>query len=852
MISAPSPIRFGNAEVRPSAREVLLDGRPAAIGARALDVLLALIERRERVVSKHELLDLVWPGLVVEENNLQVHISALRKLLGPQPIATIPGRGYRFTAQLAESDASDSRPAPSPATSAAAAASQLPEDPPTNLPARQVHLIGREADVTAVAELLLAHALVSIVGAGGIGKTRLAQTVAHEQRRAFTEGVWWVDLAPINDPAGIVSAVAQAIGATGSATPATAKSVASALRRGRVLLVIDNCEHLLDGATELAGELLRDCPELHILVTSQELLRLPGEQAFRLGGLAVPRADEAADASAGAVALFIERAHAADRRMQFDSDALNTVATICRDLDGIPLAIELAAARAPLLGLRGLRDRLQERFSLLTGGSRMALRRHQTLRAALDWSHGLLSDDERKVFRRLGVFTGGFSLPLAQAVVADERIDQWTALDLLAHLVEKSLVTTDAHNLAGEPRYRLLETARAYALEQLNAAGETRALLRRHAQALHDLLLPFYLRVGTFPPAAWAIVGAELDNLRSAHDWSMQREGDRALGCALLSVSVRTWWANGQLLEGVERCLLQLKEPMPAEIEARLQLTVARLGYLTSRADCLEAARRAAELCRQLGDPLSEGDALLRLVLIGTRRGLNDETDAALAAAEHLAQPDWPPMQRGLLALARATRCLRLDDIEGALAAAWQQVQCNRDGQSAIGVQMALSNVATHEFELGHRDAAVERLEGVAAELRRLDPRGTHLGATLGQLCAALGVRNGPGDAERALDYGRESWPLLRRLERANWVIESMGVAHARYGAGELGVRLIGFAQASRIANGEVFQPAQRRMAAGILVDFEETYGQDRVKAWLGAGARLDEDAAIALAFGAD
>ena len=285
-------------------------------------------------------------------------------------------------------------------------------------------------------------------------------------------------------------------------------------------------------------------------------------------------------ADVGAVALFVTRAQEADPRTIFDASNLEAAAAICRALDGLPLAIELAAARVSTLGLRAVRDRLDARFKLLTGGARATLRRHQTLRAALEWSHGLLNEAERLVFRRLGVCAGGFTMELAQAVAGDEHLDDWAVLESLSALVDKSLVVAES----GEPpRYRLLETTRAFAIERLAVAGETASLLRRHAQALYDYLLPLAARHYSLSLAEMQRGHAELDNLRAALDWAVSSEGDRTLAYGLLGASNFVWYHGGQQLEGCERCRRLLPvDGIAPDIEARFQLTHARLG----RGDC--------------------------------------------------------------------------------------------------------------------------------------------------------------------------------------------------------------------------------------------------------------------------
>ena len=437
------------------------------LGQRAFDVLHALIERRERLVTKNELLDIVWRGVVVEENNLQVQISALRKLLGPQVIATIPGRGYRFTAAL--DGAADVGQTPAMAIPVPAAMpSSPPVAPQTNLPTELPVLYGRDSDLAALCTLIDAHGLVTVVGAGGIGKSRLAQAVAHAQVGRWPDGAWMVELAGLSDPALLPNAVAQVLHITLTGQGDALEALVVGMARRTALLVLDNCEHMLDAVAALVQAVQKNAPSVRLLATSQEPLHLPAEQQFRVLPLAVPTATTADHwREFGAVALFEARVRAVDPRFALTDESLPLAVDICRRLDGLPLAIEMAAARVATLGLRPVRDKLDARFKLLTGGSRATLRRHQTLRAALEWSHQLLNDAEQAVFRRLGVFAGGFTMGMAQALASDAQLDEWAVLDHLSALVDKSLVVADA----GEaPRYRLLESARAFALEQLALA----------------------------------------------------------------------------------------------------------------------------------------------------------------------------------------------------------------------------------------------------------------------------------------------------------------------------------------------------------------------------------------------
>ena len=529
----------------------------------------------------------------------------------------------------------------------------------------------------------------------------------------------------------------------GSDRPAV-DTVASVLAPQRLLLVLDNCEHLTDAVAEFVDTVCAAAPGLRVLVTSQETLKSADEHVYRLGALAVPARDAAADAPhAGAVEMFAARAEAVDPRFTLTPDNLPAVADICRRLDGIPLAIELAAARIPLLGVEGVRARLDDRFSVLTAGSRVVLRRHQTLRATLEWSHGLLTPDEQTVFRRLGVFAGSFTLEAAQHVVRDAHIDEWAALDHLGALVDKSLVLAEGDPV---PRYRLLETTRAYALERLGDAGETASSMRLHAEALLQSCRPS----GSVGPVA----AAEIDNLRAALAWTATTEGCNELAVSLAAHSLRVWHATCQLHEGLEHALSlkgRLSDDLPPALVARFWLTVAELGQYTTRRESYDAARRAVELCRALDDPPLLFAALIQQAVQGIRFGTIEDMGRAIAEAEGLIRPDWPAERHSRLEFARARHFGRQGRMEESLAAAERQAAINAQAGPEAGMHYAMSNVVSALNVLGRNEEALTRAR---ASIARLDA----IGGTAGAGHLWVGVMHAElllGHVPAALEAGR-------------------------------------------------------------------------------------------------
>ncbi|HEX4616247.1 MAG TPA: winged helix-turn-helix domain-containing protein, partial [Stellaceae bacterium] len=535
----PAIIEFGHFGIVPHRRELLADGQPIKLGGRAFDMLMALIDARGEVVSKDALMARVWPDRVVEEKNLHIQISALRTALGVERelIHTVAGRGYQFTGEVRILSASpDER---------AGAGAVEPEavGPPTNLPAAVSELIGRDDEFREILGLAAAHRLVTLTGAGGIGKTRLALAAARRLLPEFADGVWVTELAPLADRALVPAAVAAALGLEFPASAVTVEHVANALSGQELLLVLDNCEHVIDAAAKMAEALLRTNQAVHVIATSREPLKAEGEWINPVPPLSVPAGDAEDEDDLlryGAVRLFVERARAAAPHFAPDRRLAAVIAAICRRLDGIPLAIELAAARVAALGIEEVAARLDDRFQLLTGGRRTALPRHQTLRATLDWSYELLSEPERMILRRLAVFAGPFALEAPIAVVASPEIALAKVVDGLFNLVAKSLVTAEIDGRVA--RYRLLDTTRAYAFEKLGESGERERIARCHAGYYREFFERAEAEWETRPTAEWAAeYGLQIDNLRAALDWAFSPDGDASIGVALTTAAVPLW-----------------------------------------------------------------------------------------------------------------------------------------------------------------------------------------------------------------------------------------------------------------------------------------------------------------------
>ena len=627
-------LKFGEFELAPAGRALWRRGEVVKLGSRALDILITLASRPGQILSKDELTKLVWRTTYVDETALRVGISAIRKALGTgadRYIATVPGRGYCFVLDVETTPAKPTRGTP-----------DLECLKPQRLPVHISRIVGRDEVIITLAAEATQRRLLSLVGPGGIGKTTVAVAVAERLRAAF-DVVAFVDLAPIENGTQMSAAIAAALGLNLRLQQDQVDEIALAVVDRRVLIVLDNCEHLVEPAAVFVEALLRSAPGVTILATTRERLRAEGEWVHQLSPLDVPPEScvlSAQEARAyPAVEMFEDRAACALGGYQISDADAPYIAEICRRLDGIALAIELAAGRLAGLGVRGLANSLEDCFSILTHGRRTALPRHQTLRAALDWSYQLLSPADQAALRCLSVFNGSFRLEDAAFMLGPSiRISE--ASERLTSLLDKSLVIARPGDRTF--RYRLFDTTRAYSqdmLEQSGAANSQRRRLAEHIRAVFDRAK---LEWDQRPTADWLQTYAcELGNLRAALDWAFSKEGDGAVGAALTAAAAPIWFHLSLLDEGlsrVEHAITWLKEQPTPDRRLMMQL-YAISGWPQMRA--IKGIPSGAAAWRQtlaLAVELDDVDYQLRAIwALWVDRGNNGEAMEALGLADRFA-----------------------------------------------------------------------------------------------------------------------------------------------------------------------------------------------------------------------
>ncbi|MGO8830089.1 MAG: ATP-binding protein [Steroidobacteraceae bacterium] len=842
-------IRVGTFDLYPSERMLCAGGKPVEIGARAFDVLLVLVEHHGRLVTKATLFERVWPRLVVDENNIPTQIASLRRVLGAGAIRTVPGFGYRLELELEAATPRSAEQATAPAAPAAAAREREPPRlsvPRHTWPDRLGALIGRDDDVRAVQEALDRACLVTVVGIAGVGKTRLAQEILAREAEKPGSAVAWVSLGQLEDVEHVPSAIALALGISLADGLDGFAALRQAVENVPLLLILDSAERLSDAIASPLAALLLQTQGVRALVTSQAPLGIPGEIVYRLPVLPVPHHGRSvADAGQyAAIALFAERAAAADRRFELSAANTPLVADICRRLDGIPLAIELAAARVPALGLAALLTRLDDRFRLLKVAGRSLDPRHGALHAAFDWSYSLLAPSEQRVFNRLGTFAGSFSLTTAAACVADENVDTSEAMDLIGRLVDRSLVTALA---VDPPRYTLPETARYYALEKLEAAGELDAARGRMAATMLDLLDAAYQEYWSLDEAIWLHrYEPELDNVRAAMEWATRNE--REIGISLYGSAWPLFVETDLHAEGRARYSQSLGLLSDALPRARVGRFWEAIASYDSTRQC-DRARYAAELAAAMhaatGDVRSRYYALMQLasnwpVDAGTGRSVHEE-------ARLLEDPAWPAR---LLTHGALT--------EGALlTSAGQFVAARTAYQRALRFALTTSerqalvatvNIAELDIACGDTAAALQLGRPLALSLQHLGRRETRIELLVVTFSALLIA----GEIEEARATGAELYDLAVRFDSSKlyMALDAMALLACKEQRFEAAARIAACADAARETHGHAHRrPAAQRVRASVKSLLDEHLGP----AWCagrGGLQPLDETAACALALG--
>jgi len=832
--------QFGDFRLATEQRALIGADGPIHLSSRAIEVLSALVERRDRVVPKDELMHLVWPDTFVEENNLTVHISGLRKIIGPARIATVPGRGYQFTGPVAGGEATGpSSPSDGPVSLSDVGPSM------SNLPKATTTLIGRAAELAELTELSGRHRLLTISGPSGIGKTRLAIALGRELRPRFPDGVWLVDLAPLTNPSTILAAAATVLSVVPGAEGLSIETLVGAIRHRSLLIIFDNCEYLLAAVAELVDALLQQAPTLTIVTTSQENLRSQWEQVYRLDPLELPPKDAEDIGRFGAIELFTARVRAVDRRFELNTDNAATVLEICRELDGIPLALEMAAARVPMFGIEGLRSRLDDRLRVFTTGQRTAEVRHQTLRHTVAWSHELLDPLSRSVFRRLAAFAGGFTLDAFTAVVPEHADNPHETIETLSRLIDKSLVVADGPQ---RPRYRLLETLRLYALERLCESGEAPEIAARHAR--------YFIGLFDEASAAWETTqdrvwlerhSPDLDNVRAALIWTFAATDRRALAIKLAGGSALLWLSLSLVAEGrayVDRAVDLIGDDSSSDV-ARLLRHAGLFWHFADPARALERLRRSATLYRRLSDPLGLGAVQAFIASIHIRLGQEKDAAAALLVAKTVLKPESSPKSLfnvmnnlGSLALLGNRLPEARTHFETALMLAKTQQNPSRES-------VVLANLAEVEFSLGEVKAAVERGRETVRRLREAGER-ADLGWALANFASYLLVL---GDIEEARRAAHEALLLVRqesgfivKVCLQQWAL--LAALDQRYSQAAC---LLGFVDAGFAAAGERLQPTERQIRDRLWVSLSGALPPDHIRISAETGARLSEADAVRL-----
>ena len=811
--------RFGRFEI--DARECLLSsgGEIVPLTPKIFVMLLLLVENNGRMLSKDEIMETVWADSFVEETNLTSNISRLRKILhesGEKYIETYPKRGYRFRAEVEKIKDATEISVTRHAAKEFDDADTLPEyaaalrSLPNNLTLPNTPVVGRAKEISEIENLLRKNRLVTLTGIGGTGKTRLAQEIACRLLSEFHDGVFFIALAAVADAELVASEIANTLGVKESGGKTLTAAVKEFLREKNILLVVDNFEQIISAAPILA-ELLAAAPGLKILATSRALLHLKAEREFVVPPLALPETDSVFKdlPENESVKLFAERARAIKLLFSLTEETSEAVAEICRKLDGLPLAIELAAARIKILSPPQILERLENRLKLLTGGAKDLPARQQTMRGAIEWSYDLLGENEQTLFRRLAVFAGGFTIDAAEAVVLIDETSNIDVLNAITSLVENSLLV-QTETMSGESRFHLLEVVREYALEILETNGESQLMRKNHAAF-------FLAETQKAEPEFFGEQGkkwfdrleAEHDNLRSALDWSIVNDAETA---ANLAGILRTFWIlhnylteGRKWLETIINCCADT-----VSIDVRIKL-LSGLGHTAGYQGDLETARKAHEKC------------------LAESRTVNNLRQIAIS-------------MRGLGFVAKWQ-----NDIAAARKFCKEALAVSRDLKDQIGIAASLTALGDlARMESNYRAARPFYEESLDICRQIANKQGI-----VGSLNNLAAVNFGEGDYQKAEYYYAEAMTEVLKLSdkiSLSYALDGCAALAVKRGDFERAAQLAGLTEYLRESLGFVTEPAERRFREVYLAELNAAIDENILTEAYGRGRQMKIEEAVDLA----